>query len=54
MERLLLDMTRTQAWRDALARRGWGDATLAGPEFERFVRSEQQRVSQVLDEIGLG
>ncbi|PXY36891.1 hypothetical protein BA062_10420 [Prauserella flavalba] len=54
LEGLLLDMTRTREWRDALERRGWGDATLAGPEFEDFVRSEQERVSRVLDEIGLG
>ena len=49
-----MDMTRTPAWQDALARRGWGDATLAGPEFEQFVAAEQQRTSQVLREIGLG
>jgi putative tricarboxylic transport membrane protein len=54
LEDLLLAMTRTDAWRDAIARRGWGDAVLAGPEFEEFVRSEQDRVSQVLAEIGLG
>ena len=54
LEDLLVDMTRTDAWRETLARRGWGDATLAGPEFEEFVRAEQDRVSQVLDEIGLG
>lgn len=47
-------MTRTPAWRDALVRRGWGEATLAGPEFEDFVRAEQERVAQVLGEIGLG
>jgi putative tricarboxylic transport membrane protein len=54
LEGLLVDMTRTPEWRDALARRGWGEATLAGPEFEEFVRSEQERVTQVLAEIGLG
>lgn len=54
LEDLLMEMTRTDAWRDALERRGWGDAALAGPEFEEFVAAEQQRVSQVLDEIGLG
>lgn len=53
LENLMVEMTRTDAWREALARRGWGDATLAGPEFEEFVRSEQQRVAQVLEEIGL-
>jgi putative tricarboxylic transport membrane protein len=54
LEDLLVDMTETDAWQDALAERGWGDATLAGAEFEEFVRTEQDRVSRVLAEIGLG
>jgi putative tricarboxylic transport membrane protein len=54
LENLLVDMTKTDAWRNALAEQGWGDATLAGEEFEDFVRTEQDRVSRVLDEIGLG
>jgi putative tricarboxylic transport membrane protein len=54
LETTVLEMTRTPEWRDALVRRGWGDATLAGPEFEEFVSSEQARVAQVLHEIGLG
>jgi putative tricarboxylic transport membrane protein len=54
LEDLLVDMTRTDTWRDALQERGWGNATLAGDEFEDFVRAEQDRVSKVLDEIGLG
>lgn len=54
LEQLLLDMTRTKEWQEVLADRGWGDATLAGPEFEEFVRTEQTRVAQILKEIGLG
>jgi putative tricarboxylic transport membrane protein len=54
LEDLLVRMAHTDAWRDALARRGWGDALLAGPEFEAFVQSEQDRVSKVLTQIGLG
>jgi putative tricarboxylic transport membrane protein len=54
LEDLLVAMARTPQWQDALARRGWGDALLAGPEFEEFVRAEQERVTQVLAEIGLG
>jgi putative tricarboxylic transport membrane protein len=54
LEDLLVDMAGTDAWQDALRQRGWGDATLAGEEFEDFVRAEQDRVSGVLDEIGLG
>jgi putative tricarboxylic transport membrane protein len=54
LEDLLVDMTHTDAWKNALRERGWGEATLAGQEFEDFVRAEQERVSGVLDEIGLG
>lgn len=54
LETLLVDMAETTTWRDILAERGWGDALLAGEEFEKFVKEEQTRVSQVLDEIGLG
>jgi putative tricarboxylic transport membrane protein len=54
LEDMLVRMAHTDAWRAALARRGWGDALLAGPEFEQFVEAEQERVSQVLTRIGLG
>jgi putative tricarboxylic transport membrane protein len=54
LEDMLVRMAHTEAWRDALARRGWGDALLAGPEFEQFVEAEQERVSRVLTQIGLG
>jgi putative tricarboxylic transport membrane protein len=54
LEDMIVRMAHTDAWRDALAKRGWGDALLAGPEFEEFVRSEQERVSRVLSQIGLG
>lgn len=54
LETVLVDMTETQSWKDIVADRGWGEATLAGPAFEQFVQDEQARVKQVLDEIGLG
>jgi putative tricarboxylic transport membrane protein len=54
LEAVLVDMTKTKTWQDILKDRGWGEATLAGEEFEEFVRAEQARVKQVLDEIGLG
>jgi putative tricarboxylic transport membrane protein len=54
LETLLVDMTKTQRWREILKDRGWGEATLAGEEFEKFIKAEQTRVQQVLDEIGLG
>jgi putative tricarboxylic transport membrane protein len=54
LEDLILEMAGSDAWQEALERRGWGDATLAGPEFEEFVEAEQSRIAQVLGEIGLG
>jgi putative tricarboxylic transport membrane protein len=54
LESILVDMTKTTMWQDILKDRGWGEATLAGEEFEKFVQAEQARVKQVLDEIGLG
>jgi putative tricarboxylic transport membrane protein len=54
LETVLVEMTRTERWQEILADRGWGEATLAGTEFEEFVQAEQARVKRVLDEIGLG
>jgi putative tricarboxylic transport membrane protein len=54
LETVLVDMTKTKTWQDILKDRGWGEATLAGEDFEKFVKAEQTRVSQILDEIGLG
>jgi putative tricarboxylic transport membrane protein len=54
LEQALLEMTRSPKWRETLAEEGWGDATLGGPEFETFLRAEQDRVSDVLGKIGLG
>lgn len=54
LEQALLEMTRSPKWRETLAEQGWGDATLGGPEFETFLRGEQDRVAEVLSKIGLG
>jgi putative tricarboxylic transport membrane protein len=54
LEDLIVEMTRTEAWAETLRRRGWLDATLAGPEFAAFMQSEQRRIAQVLAEMGIG
>ena len=51
---LILQMTRTDAWAETLRRRGWLDATSAGPEFDAFVAAEQRRIAQVLADMGIG
>ncbi|GAA0486463.1 C4-dicarboxylate ABC transporter substrate-binding protein [Paractinoplanes deccanensis] len=53
LEELLLEMTRGAQWRETLQRRGWGDATLAGPEFEQFIDQERRTVTDVLKKMGL-
>ncbi len=54
LEDLVVEMTGTEEWRDALQRRGWADATLAGAEFDQFMEAEQDRIARVLKEMGLG
>jgi putative tricarboxylic transport membrane protein len=54
LEDLLVRMTRTPRWRAALKREGWGDVTLAGPGFERFLTSEVTRIEAVVKDLGLG
>ena len=53
LEDLVVGMTETDTWQETLTRRGWGDATLAGPPFDEYVTAEQRRIAQVLDEMGL-
>ncbi|MBA8826431.1 putative tricarboxylic transport membrane protein [Saccharopolyspora lacisalsi] len=53
LEDMLMRMARSPRWQETLRRRGWGDAALAGPEFERFLASEQRRIGRVLEKLDL-
>nr|WP_221374186.1 tripartite tricarboxylate transporter substrate-binding protein [Actinoplanes polyasparticus] len=53
LEDLLLRMTRTDAWRETLERRGWLDATLTGDQFEQYIAGERRTVTDVLVKMGL-
>jgi putative tricarboxylic transport membrane protein len=46
-------MHNSQEWKDALAQNDWVDAYQTGAEFTRFLQSENDRVRQVLSELGL-
>ena len=46
-------MHDSQPWKEALTQNGWVDAYQSGPEFQAFLRSENDRVAQVLGELGL-
>jgi putative tricarboxylic transport membrane protein len=43
----------SQQWKDALAQFGWTDAFMVGDEYGTFLKSENQRVGEVLGELGL-
>jgi putative tricarboxylic transport membrane protein len=46
-------MHDSQEWKDAVAQNGWTDAFITGDEFGNFIKSENQRVGDVLGELGL-
>ena len=45
--------TTHRGWKEALVKNGWTDAFTTGPEFEQFLRDQDQRVSSTLTELGL-
>lgn len=53
LEELIVRMSASPAWRETLERRGWGDATLAGPQFDQFIDDERRKVADVLAKMGL-
>jgi putative tricarboxylic transport membrane protein len=54
LEKAVETMVRSAEWRQALDRYRWIDRYLAGNEFSRFARSEDQRVQAILTRLGLG
>jgi putative tricarboxylic transport membrane protein len=50
---LVTKLHDSQQWKDALTQNGWTDAFITGDEFGAFIQSENQRVGDVLSELGL-
>ena len=50
---LATKMHDSQQWKDALTQNGWTDAFMVGDEYAAFITSENQRVGDVLSELGL-
>lgn len=46
-------MSRSQGWKDALAKNGWTDAYASGAEFSTFLTAQDKRVADVLTKLGL-
>ena len=51
---LLERMVQSPEWRETLERYRWLDRYLAGDDFTRFAASEEQRVRNILRELGTG
>ena len=50
---LATNMHDSQEWKDALAQNGWTDAFMVGDEYAAFLKAENQRVGDVLSQLGL-
>jgi putative tricarboxylic transport membrane protein len=50
---LATKMHDSQQWKEALSTNGWTDAFMVGDEYGTFLKSEDQRVADVLNELGL-
>jgi len=46
-------MHTSDAWKTALEQHGWADAFMTGDEFGAFIKSESERMTGVLKEVGL-
>ena len=53
LEDVLVRMTQSAQWQETLQRRGWGEATLVGREFEQFINDQRRTVTDVLVKMGL-
>jgi putative tricarboxylic transport membrane protein len=53
MVKVLEELHGTQQWKEALVKNGWSDAFTTGPEFEQFLRDQDNRVSSTLTNLGL-
>jgi len=43
----------TPSWKQSVERFGWTEVAKPGPEFDSFLKSEEQRVKQLVAELGL-
>jgi putative tricarboxylic transport membrane protein len=50
---LVTDMHDSEEWQAVLEEQGWIDAFVSGDEFTTFLQEENERVNQVLTELGL-
>lgn len=47
------DLVESEAWQDALRRNNWVPSVLTGDEFAEFIDEDQQRIDDIIEELGL-
>lgn len=50
---IVLDMVETSDWQAAVERNRWEESLLTGDDFGEFLATEQERIDQILDDLGL-
>ncbi len=53
LSRLVADMYESAGWQDVLKKNNWIDMYLTGPEFDAYLKTEDERAAEVLRSIGL-
>ena len=54
LEDIIVRMTRSDSWKETLEREGWKSVVLVGDEFDQFLNAEIERVTAVVDDLGIG
>ncbi len=54
LEDIILQMTRSDSWKETLEREGWKSTVLVGADYDQFLTAEIERVTAVVDELGIG
>jgi len=54
LEEIIVEMTRTDSWKETLKREGWTSVVKVGEEFDTFLNSEIERVDAVVEDLGIG
>lgn len=54
LQDIVEEMTRTDSWQETLEREGWTPVVKLGKEYDEFLASEVDRVTAVVEELGIG
>lgn len=54
LQDIVEQMTETDSWQETLEREGWTPVVKLGEEYDEFLASEVERVTAVVEELGIG